>query len=153
MVQKDSISSKLASIETQLKSLTDAKDDTACEVKEMSIELARVKDKIEHNSSRHDETTYNLKEVVQTVSTTLKDFAADFKIGMRELNETVNRKNDAIDARLLELEKQRWKLTGAIALLSFILSIGILVVIKYLPGYQAPVQYPQPVPIHAPLKP
>jgi chromosome segregation ATPase len=136
VIKNETVAAKLNSIEGQLKDLMVSKDATATEIHEISLEISQIKSRVDFNSVRTDETSINLKEMVNSVSSSLRDFAKDFKDGMKDLKDTMAKKHDDIEERLLDIERQRWKVTGGLTLMAFIISVGILVVVKYLPGYQ-----------------
>ena len=141
MIQKSgdtTIERKIEWLETEVKTLSAGKNNDNHDINEILTDVARLKDSVEVIRERHAETAMNQKEMIQSVTASLKEFGSDFKLGMKELGHTVTQKFDSIEPRIQELERQKWKFNGAVALLAFILSIGVIVVAKYLPGQPQP---------------
>lgn len=135
MIKKsDAIAPRLERLESLVADLAIVKTDDLHDINEILTDVARLKDSVEVIRERHAETAMNQKEMIQSVTASLKEFGNDFKIGMKELSLTVTQKFDSIEPRIQELERQKWKYSGAVGLLVFIMSVGVIVVAKYLPG-------------------
>ena len=135
MIKKptDAIAPRLDRLESLVADLTIVKNDDLHDINEILTDVARLKDSVEVIRERHAEAAMNQKEMIQSVTLSLKEFGMDFKIGMKELSSTVAQKFDTIEPRIQQLEQHRWKYSGAIGLLVFIMSVGMIVVAKYLP--------------------
>ena len=138
MIKKmpDAIAPRLDRLESLVADLAIVKNDDLHDINEILTDVARLKDSVEVIRERHAETAMNQKEMIQSVTASLKEFGNDFKLGMKELSMTVTQKFDSIEPRIQQLEQQKWKYSGAIGLLCFIMSVGIIVVAKYLPPPQ-----------------
>ena len=124
---------KLTQIEADVDQLNQLREDKNVELSKMVTDIHLLSANVNNIKDRQIENSMHLKEMILASSLSIKELGADFKIGMNSIGDKMAAQFAKVEPRITQLEEQKWKFSGAIALIAFMISVGVILFSKLIP--------------------